>query len=370
MTTKADARTGWQTALTAAVLKVLPLLWVGRLSWMRIALAPIFGLYTYRLVRGWQIEQPQLAYEGWMLRLVPESLREFLFTHPQAVGFAVLGLTVLSVVGLATRPALFVLAAIGLFARAVDTSQGVFDHESSLTTQVLLVLAFAPGTNAVSLEHVIRWWRAGRKDLWGYLTAPYRKWGVTLVLGLLALTYTASGLSKLRFSGFRWMDGETLGFYLRGLTAGNQVYLIGGGPTTWRDDLGLQMYTYGNYSYGNYGSAAMAGIVDWVAHTPAVLIAVSSATVLLEISGFLLFIPRLRSFMLIAYIGMHTTIGLLMGLPFWDYQIICFLLIEWELVGAWAARRLSARQAARERAPVPGAGPSASIDEADPLSSR
>lgn len=324
--------------------RVLPLIWQGRLSWMRIALALLYGGHTYELIKSWHVDVPDSEYHGWVFIVVPPGLRDFLLSHPNAVAAGVLALVVLSVIGLASRPALLALALIGLFARSVEVSQGVFDHESSLTTQVLVVLAFAPGTNSVSLERVIRWWRAGRKDLLGYLTAPYRPWGVLLILGLLAITYTASGLSKLRFGGLRWLDGETLGFYLRGLTSGEAVYVVGGGPPTWRDDFGLEMYTYGNYNFGNYHPAILGDIVDWMAHTPAVMITLSVATVLLELAGFLLFVPRLRSVLLVGYIGMHTTIGLLMGLPFVEYQVVCLLLIEWERIIPFAATRLRRRR--------------------------
>ncbi len=325
-------------------LEVISLLWHGRLSWMRIALAIVFGGNTYQLVMGWHVPVPAFEYQGWVFTVVPSGLRDILLDNPNKVAAVVLVLVVLVVIGLATRPALLALALIGLFARAVEVSQGVFDHESSLTTQVLVVLAFAPGTNSISVEHLIRWWHAGRKDLLGYLTAPYRQWGVLLIIGLLAITYTTSGLSKLRFGGFGWLNGETLGFYLRGLTSGETVYVIGGGPATWRDDFGLQAYAYGNFSFGNYHPAALAGIVDWMAHTPAVMIGISVATVLLELCGFLLFIPRLRSLLLIGYIGMHTTIGLLMGLPFVEYQIVCLLLIEWERIIPFVAKWLRSRR--------------------------
>lgn len=335
------------------VLTALSLLWQGRLSWLRIVLGVLYGERTYQLVQSWHTEVPASVPQGWVLALVPSGLRDLLLTHPDLIAAGVVVLVVLVVIGLATRPALLALVGIGLFARAVEVSQGVFDHESSLTTQVLVVLAFAPGTNVVSLEHLVRWWRAGRRDLWGSLMVPYRRWGVLLILGLLALTYTASGLSKLRFGGFTWLNGETLGFYLRGLTAGDTVYVVGGGPATWRDDFGLQMYTYGNYNFGHYRPAALAGIVDWMAHTPAVMIALSVGTVVLELCGFLLFVPRLRSVLLVGYIGMHTTIGLLMGLPFVEYQVICLLLIEWERIVPFVARRIGPRRnGARLPAPV------------------
>jgi uncharacterized membrane protein YphA (DoxX/SURF4 family) len=334
----------------ARVLSAASFVWQGRLSWMRMILAVLFGIRTYHLVQSWHIDVPDYGYQGWVFAVVPPPVRDFLLSHPNAVTLGVIVLVALVVVGLATRPALLALVGIGLFARAVEVSQGVFDHESSLTTQILVILAFAPGTNAISLEHVLRWRRRRSGTLREFLTAPFRQWGVFLIIGVLALTYTASGLSKLRFGGLSWLDGETLGFYLRGLTAGDTVYLVGGGPATWRDDFGLQMYTYGNYNFGNYHPGFLAGIVDAMAHSPAIMSALSVATVLLEISGLLLFVPRLRSLLLVGYIGMHATIGLLMGLPFVEYQVICLLLIEWERIVPFLLRHLHRR---RETEPAP-----------------
>lgn len=323
---------------------VLPLLWRARLSWLRIALALYYGGELVAYIRGWGRETPDLPVHGWVLTLIPAELREAILSQGELVTVLVLVLEALVVLGIATRPALVMLALIGLFVHSVKASDGTFEHSASLSTQVLFALAFVPGTNAVSVERLVRWWRAGRPDIWTFLGAPYRKWGEYLILAILAITYTTSGLSKLRFGGLGWMDGETLGFYLRGMTVGGTpVYLIGGGETTWRDDFGLEMYTYGNYRYGGY-STYFAPVVDWIGHTSAVLIAISVATVLLEISGLLLFVPRLRSVLLIGYICMHMMIGLLMGLQFTEYRIICLFLIEWQLAGpllvrAWNAVR-------------------------------
>lgn len=349
--------------------RLLPLLWYGRLSWMRIALALSFGRNLYGEVVGWQTPTPRYPSNGWLLGLIPDDVEAWIFGNSQAVSILVVVLTGLAIVGLGTRAALLLLSLIGLFAFSWLSSEGLFHHEWSLTTQVLFVLAFAPGTNAVSLERLIGWWRAGRPDLLGYLSRPYRKWGQYLILGLLAVTYTAAGLSKLRFSGWKWLDGSTLGFYLGSLSGGNRVFVIGGGPTTWRDDFGLENYTYANWGYYQRNFLE-TGLAEWIIRTPGVLVVLSIATIILELAGILLFIPRLRSILLIGYIGMHMTIGVLMGLAFTDYQIVCFFLIEWELLGAfllWLRRRRDARAAAASDA---DAAPPASIAEADPLSRR
>ncbi|MFB8146047.1 hypothetical protein ACFC1W_04815 [Microbacterium sp. NPDC056003] len=356
MTTETPAP---ETRLTRA----LSLVWIGRLSWMRIALALAFGERTLALIGTWHVGVPRNGGHGWVMSVVPESVTQLLVSHPNRVAAVVVVLIVLSVIGLGTRPALFLLVLIGLIARAMSWNNGIFDHESSLTTQVLFVLVFAPGTNSVSVEHLIRWWRGGRRDLLASLTTPYRQWGVYLILALLAVTYTASGLSKLRFGGLQWLNGETLGFYLRGVTATETVYSVGGGPPTWRDDLGLQMYTFANPRFGHYEPAVLANLVDWMAHTPAVSAAFSIATVLLELAGFLLFVPRLRSALLVGYICMHSTIGFLMGLPFYEYQIVCLLLIEWERIIPFLTRLAQRRRATDhpDAEPAPSRAP---LDEA------
>ncbi|WP_345752394.1 hypothetical protein [Microbacterium rhizophilus] len=337
--------------------RVLPVLWHGRLSWLRIVLTLLYGERVLNTVRGWQDPAPALLHEGWVLGLVPQGLQDVFLGHPTAVAVVVLACAGLGVIGLATRPALLLLAVLGAFAISVEAGQGVFDHESSLATQVLAVLAFAPGTDLVSVDSAIRWWRRGRPDVWGWLAAPYRKWGVTLILVLVAITYTTSGLSKLRFGGLGWLNGETLGFYLRGFTAGSHVYIVGGGPATWRDDFGLQMYTYANPTFGHYPSGLVAGLADWIAHTPGALVAISVATVCLELSGFLALVPKLRSAFLVSAILMHTTIGALMGLDFTMYRVIDLFLIEWELLGIfaawWLARRRGVPRDLRASSPLP-----------------
>lgn len=331
-------------AVSVITNRIIPLLWQGRLSWIRITVAFFYGKRILDFTERWQLDSPARAYHGWFLQLFPDSTIDALIAHADVLSMAVYVLVLLCILGLGSRPALFALAVLGTFVHAVQSSQGVFDHGASLPTQVLIVLAFAPGTNVVSLERLVQWLRAGRPPSWGYLMTPFRRWGELLILALLAITYITSGLSKLRYGGWSWLDGETLGVYLRGLTAGERVYLVGGGPETWRDDFGLEMYTYGNYAFGAYPQFNLPEIVEWIAHTSWLLVLISIATVVLELAGFLLFVPKVRSILLVGYIGMHTTIGLLMGLGFTQYRLICFFLIEWlvlsTLLRRWSESRL------------------------------
>ncbi|MDZ8201264.1 hypothetical protein RZO50_07045 [Microbacterium sp. SSW1-59] len=322
----------------------IPLIWQGRLSWMRITLGVVYGYGVYKSITPWKNDTPERVFSGWLLAQLPRDLIVTAIANADLVALALLILVGLVVVGLATRFALFSLATLGLFVEAVGASQGIFDHESSLTTQVLFVLAFCPGVKAISLDNTISWLRAGRPPLWQYFMRPYRSWGIYIILGILAITYTTSGISKLRFGGLQWLNGETLGYYLSNTNTDDTVLLVGGGPDSWRDDLGIEMYVYGNFREAS--GTPLDGVIEWVAGSPVLLAGIAVATVVLELAGLLLFVPKVRSLLLISYIAMHTTIGIMMGLWFTEYRLICFFLIEWELVGLLLLR--ASRRSARE----------------------
>ena len=92
--------------------------------------------------------------------------------------------------------------------------------------------------------------------------------GLKLIMIMLAFTYFTAGVSKLRYGGMRWLDGKTL--------------------------------------------------------------TQSIGTVLPELSGFVLLIPGWpRLLYLLSAIAMHVTIYLLMNLPFFKYELLCIILIDW-----------------------------------------
>ncbi len=60
---------------------------------------------------------------------------------------------------------------------------------------------------------------------------------------------------------------------------------------------------------------------------------ISISVVIFELLGIVLIIEGwIRVFYLAGAIVMHKSIGSLMNLPFLDYQVLCFLLIDWSWV--------------------------------------
>ena len=247
--------------------------------------------------------------------------------------------------GIFTRPSLFVFGLFVIYQTGFKTSLGVFDHSNSLVSQVILILAFIPGSKNLSADRLVQWLRqprAERSSFWEMLSNPTDKiWGVRLLLMLLACVYFTAGLSKLRYGGSDWLDGKTLTHYLDGSAASSKdfeppIYLSSAEVSAaekWKDGFGLYAYSYGNRQ--NSPLAVKAG--KFIAEKPAVIMALSVLTVLFELSSFCLLLGRWpRTVYLLGAIFLHTSIGFFMGLTFIQFRIICFLLIDW----VWLFRQL------------------------------
>lgn len=246
---------------------------------------------------------------------------------------------VCALIGLCTRPTLFLFALMNIYINDVMASRGFFNHESSLTTQVLLILAVAPGATRFSVDNVLRWLfvqksRSMASFVQALVGRPAAVWGFKTILILLACTYVTAGISKLRYGGLEWLDGQTLTHYLDGSAQasnfGEKIMLIGPQDVPeaakWKDGYGVYSYTYGNRQEKEINLA----VGRYIASTPALISAVSIATVLFELLGFVLLLGGWwRVLYLLGAIAMHRSIGFLMYLPFTEYQLICFLLIDW-----------------------------------------
>ncbi len=94
---------------------------------------------------------------------------------------------------------------------------------------------------------------------------PVPRWGTQLMLVLIVLLFFSAGVSKLRYSGLAWADGQTLSFYLDGGTGlripdpesdgylapnstwrkGFSQFVTSEHPTDlWKDGVGLEGYLY------------------------------------------------------------------------------------------------------------------------------
>ncbi|WP_375324225.1 hypothetical protein [Flagellimonas sp. GZD32] len=164
------------------------------------------------------------------------------------------------------------------------------------------------------------------------------KLGTNLLLLVLVLTYFTAGLSKLRYGGFNWLDGSTLSFYIQDHTGdypeGKKQLLIGRSATDkdfeWKGKYNLYSHTYGNYR----SNPKIRAINTWLGSNKIVMSGLSVLTIILELGGFIVFInPRLRNLYLISAIGMHSSIGFVMGLGFLNYKVICLCLMDWQ--SAW-----------------------------------
>jgi hypothetical protein len=262
---------------------------------------------------------------------------------------------VLATVGLLTRPALLTYAIGYTYLGAAFSAWGRYPHGRLLTTQLFAVLAFAPGATAWSVDRLLlllaRRRRGGAVSLPGALTGPpVPRWGTQLVLVLITLVMFSAGVSKLRHSGVRWADGETLHFYLTGQTIRipdpdgpgiiqpERVRRYGfsqivGPPVVapevaWRDGFGLDAYLYW------VSPLDMGWLIGGWPWATALL---SAMTLLFELTTPLLLVNRwLRNLYLAGACGMLAGIHFTMGIGFWAWMVVFVCAVDWQ----WIADRL------------------------------
>lgn len=315
------------------------------LGLLRIALVLHTTLQSFRFyhfMNGLTSMSPQLDSlhrPGFLIKFL-----HFPFPLPQgyAFYFAILYYTVafLALVGICTRPALLIFSLLTIYISDIVSARGFFDHEASLTTQVLLILALAPGSTNFSLANFLKWatakFKNERKAFFDTLIgSPVSAWGLKLIVVVLACTYFTAGLSKIRYGGLKWVDGNTLTHYLDGsaspYTPGNKPMYISPPEIPknkkWKDGFGVYSYSYGNRQKSKF----WRDLGYTLASNKYLIVSVSALTVIFELSGFALLIGGwTRILYLFGAILMHKSIGALMNLPFIGYQIICFFLIDWK----------------------------------------
>lgn len=252
------------------------------------------------------------------------------------------GIALFAMFGIFTRVSVFIFSVMLLYVIDIQAARGVFDHEYTLTGLVLLAIAFVPGVNNFSVDRYVVWKRNKKEysniSFWkAMIGKPEYVWGYKLILILAACTYFTSGYSKLRWGGFSWLDGSTLSYYLDGSaspsTSGEKPFFIGPPNVPqeekWKDGFGIYSYSYGNRQQNSFWINAG----KMLAKSPSLMMAISISVVLFELLGFvLLFGGWIRVVYLIGAIVMHRSIGFLMNLPFFSFQLLCFLLIDWQWV--------------------------------------
>ncbi len=248
-------------------------------------------------------------------------------------------LGVLAALGFLTRFTVLAFALGYAYLKAVQSAWGWHDHGPSLVVQVLLVSPFLPGITALSLDNLRRrMFRTGSGEgsLAGAVVgAPVPRWGVQLVLILVATFYFASGLAKVRTSGIEWMDGQTLTFYMSGNSLSSRLQQLGASPSVdprdaWKDGVGLTHYLYG---------ARPSSLARRMARVPWLMTGLSIATIVLELGYPLILAGGLvRALLLLSGMIFHLSIFLLMGIAFVPWVIIDFALINWGAFGRLFSR--------------------------------
>jgi len=196
------------------------------LGLLRIALVAYTTLQSFRLyhfmhgITSMGPELDSLHKPGFLIKFLHLP---FPLPHGYTFYFAVLYYTVafLALIGIFTRPALLIFGLLTIYISDIVSSRGFFDHEASLTSQVLLVLALAPGSTNFSFSNFLKWviakTKKEKKAFFDTLIgSPVSSWGLKLILVILACTYFTAGLSKVRYGSLKWMDGNTLTHYLDG----------------------------------------------------------------------------------------------------------------------------------------------------------
>ena len=288
------------------------------------------------LIKGFSNNLPYALSKTWITDFFPEPYLVFDQNYLLKLKYVIVLTTIGSMLGVLGRLNLLILSVMSFFLIGVAEGLGAFNHHLSLSSQVLFILVFVPGSIELSVDYALLKWYRKEKNNAKKAYEP-KNWGIGLIMALLMLTYFTAGISKIRYGGFKWFDGSTLGFYLQERTfeypEGEKQLIIGNDELKinekWKDKYGFHGHTYGNYQI----SPLAHKISDWVSTKKSALIFLSVITVLFELMGFVMFINgRFRNFYLFSAILLHTSIGFLMGLTFTHYRVICLCVIDWSFL--------------------------------------
>lgn len=308
------------------------------LSILRFSLSILMGKYVLeRLNAIFQLEnnvQYALS-KTWFTSLLPDSFFVLDLGLYTTVKLLIIISAFCAALGILGRLSLLVLAFLCFYVFGIGEGIGVFDHHTSLPSQVIFALALVPGSMKLSIDNLLLQFYYKRNNK-VKTSANNPKWGLNIILALVAVTYFTAGVSKLRYGhGMSWMDGNTLGFYLKERTikydGAESQLIIGDGKIKdsekWKDEFGFIAHTYGNFQTNKKLNA----IGDYIASNKTLVIALSIGSVLFELLAFIVFInSKYRNIYLISAIIFHLSIGSLMGISFRQYRLICFCLIDWD----------------------------------------
>jgi hypothetical protein len=202
---------------------------------------------------------------------------------------------VLALVGLFTRVAVFFVALGVWFFVSHAYSYADVHHPQALFAIFLMVLPFSPVGERLSVDALIRRYRARRGDRRGEPpeTSDTAMWPLKLLHVLLAMTYFSTGITKLIAGGLSWMNGYTL-----------QRYIFSDAMTS---DLPLGIWLSQQY-------------------TLCVILAV--LTILFETFYFVsILVPRIGPLFFVGGIFFHIGLWATSGHPFFEHMVMNALLL-------------------------------------------
>jgi hypothetical protein len=244
------------------------------------------------LVKNSEFIEPQL-----LTRVISAVVpRDLIFTSEAftVLYWATAVAGVAALVGFFARISLFVFALGTWIFVAHLFSYGDRHHTEALFCIFLMLLAVAPSGDRLSVDALIRRRRRHASDASDASgMSEMAIWPLKVVHVLLAMTYFSAGMSKLLYSGVRWLNGYTL----QGHTFGDA--LERGHP------LGI-----------------------WLAGQHELAVALSVCTILLEVFFFVsLFTPRLAPLFFLSALAFQVGLYLAAGYDFFQHMVLLTLLL-------------------------------------------
>ena len=211
----------------------------------------------------------------------------------------------LALVGLFTRPSVFVFALGNWIFIAHEYSYGDRHHGEALYLLLLMCYAFAPSGDSYSVDAWLRNRRARRagQPPAGPTRVDTAMWPLKFTHVMLAITYFSTGVSKLIAGGLSWMNGYTLQL------------------NTFNDALNRDM---------------PFGI--WLAQQHTLAIALSIFTILFETFFFIsVIVPWTMPLWFIGGIFFHLSLYLAGGHDFFQHIVLLFVLLLFLAPTWWRA---------------------------------
>ena len=244
-----------------------------------------------------------------------------------------------SFIGLGTRPSLIALAGLNLYLNTLLNSFGFIDHATTLPSLVLVVLAFAPGVDQLSVDSLITYVRKKglvRPPKLSLFEGSFPIWPANLILVIMAFAYFTSGFSKVRFGTVAWMDGQTLAAYLSEPHPVDYFSAALNAPDSakWKDGAGLVSFIY--------STGQPTPLAKSLAQIPLAMLLLSSFSVLWEITfPIVLVFRRLLPLYLLGGIAFHVGIMATLSLYSFYSYILCYLLfVDWKRLTQPLIKRL------------------------------